>query len=165
MTDAAFSSEYVRCFPLMMSYARRQFGINDPENVVQQVWAKAWERREQYDGRASISTWAYAIMHNLLRDIRRSPAHRLEFVAETADSPAPARNYADAIDAEILLRAMTPNERAAVTLYHLEEMSFEEMAEVTGRCKQTLKTLAFRGRHRAAAFAAITNDRSHLRAS
>jgi len=153
MTAATFSSEYARWFPQMVNYARRQHGIADPENVVQQVWAQAWQRKHQYDGRASIRTWAYAIMRNLIRDIRRRPENRaLEFAADPPELPL-RPNYNAAIDVELLLAAMTPNERVVVTLYHLAEIPFEEMAEMTDRPENTLKTMAFRGRKRAAEYA------------
>ncbi len=153
MTDAAFSAEYAAGFAPMLRYAR-QSRLSDPENMAQWAWARAWEKREQFRGDSSFRTWVYSILLNRICEERRRPA-RVIFVDKSPELPV-MPTVESTIDAWKLLEQVSPDQRRVLQLFHLAGMSFAEMAEMTGRPENTLKTLAFRGRHRAAEFARLS---------
>ena len=139
----------------MVKYAR-EHRVPDPESTAQQAWAQAWERLWQYDGRrgAAFRTWVYRIMDNVIRDqIRRQAVRKLDFVADPPERSLWPPDYTAAIDVERLLASLDCEERKMLELFHLQGLSFREIAGLVDRPQNTVKTLAFRGRKHAAEIA------------
>ena len=57
----------------LLGFTERMLGVKaEAEEVTQDVFLKMISRADQYDGRASVSTWLFAIAANACRDRLRS---------------------------------------------------------------------------------------------
>ena len=50
ITDAQFTAEYIKGFPLLIKLLRTR-GIQDAEEIAQRAWTKAWINRATFQGR------------------------------------------------------------------------------------------------------------------
>ncbi len=126
----------------------------DAEDVVQETFLKAYSELDSFEGRASLATWLHRIAANCSIDlIRRRPAESAPFDAEpvvmraASAEPGPERQAAgremrDHVEAA--LAELTPLERAAFTLRHLEEQSIEEICGILGQSPSATRHSIFR---------------------
>ncbi len=146
MTAAAFSAEYAAHFASTVRYASCS-GVRDPENLAQEVWAHAWERREQYEGRdgATFSTWVGAITRNAIAlHWRRRATHIIEYVAEYPVLSSPPTKCNELILTSIMERVRL-GDRAMLAARYIREQPLEQMAAEAGVNLSTLKNRLHRG--------------------
>jgi RNA polymerase sigma-70 factor (ECF subfamily) len=133
------------------------------ETVAQDCFARAHRSWNQFRGEATLQTWLLQIAVNLVRDARRN--RRLQFwkrasvtaidAGSAADwlpdrdmSPeqrAAARQQVDAI--WTLLPSLSEKQRTVFLLHFMEELSQQEIAEVTGISRGAVKVHLFRAVH------------------
>ena len=116
------------------------------EEVVQDVFARAWRRAADYDRRrGSVRTWLYAITRNRIVDARRRAAAR----PELADSePEDARAELDSELEQAVLRwqmaaaltRLSPEHREVIRLAHYGGLSLREISERKGIPLGTVKS-------------------------
>jgi len=153
---------------LLPAFRRKVFGLaysflrdrEAAEDVTQEVFIKVWRALPGFDGRASLSTWIYAIARNAsLSALRaRRPQSSLSDTevmdAVEALDPAPS---ADAIvDRATLLRLvdqLPTKQRQVIMLFYMEEQSHEGVANMLAMPVGTVKTLLHRARTRMSAAA------------
>lgn len=128
----------------------------DAEDVVQETFLKAFRAFDQYDARASFSTWLFRIASNASIDLLRRRRSRPETLADVEDPalPAAASNqpspHTAALSSEIgrrlseALEALSPHERTAFVLRHHEGETIEEIARVLGVRANAAKQTVFR---------------------
>jgi RNA polymerase sigma-70 factor (ECF subfamily) len=132
--------------------------LHDPheaENLAQEAFLRAWRGLPGFRGQASFSTWLYQIVTNLYYS--RLPRLRRELSALEAEEEAYGiADQRPAIDANLLTKEMqrilhrsieqlSESYRLLITLRYLQEMSYDQIAQVTGLPLGTVKT----GIHRA----------------
>jgi RNA polymerase sigma-70 factor, ECF subfamily len=117
----------------------------DAEDVVQDTFIKAYTELKRFEARSGFGTWIHRIAANCAIDvIRRRPRHTVtdedeaEPLLTRLASPAPGpervaagRQLRERIDS--VLEALTPLERAAFTLRHLEQQSIDEISTALGQ--------------------------------
>lgn len=132
----------------------------DAEEAVQDAFVRAFRSLDQFRGDAKFSTWFYRIVYNtcLTRLSRRRAAPlSLDDEEHLSDSqlwddaiPSPIEEL-EAAELRNAVReglARLPVKyRSALTLFYLEEMSYEEIAAILEQPIGTVKTLLFRGRN------------------
>ncbi len=132
----------------------------DAEEVLQDAFLRAYRSLEQFRGDAKFSTWLYRIVYNacLTRLDRRRPNPQsldageglFESRLKDTETPSPIEEL-EASELRHAVRevlADLPEKyRAALTLFYLEEMSYEETAAILEQPVGTVKTLLFRGRN------------------
>jgi RNA polymerase sigma-70 factor (ECF subfamily) len=115
------------------------------EEITQDVFVKMWRAFPAYDGRASLSTWLYAIARNTCLSAVRAEAYRktstLEGVREPSVSAPPP-----AVDWDRLLSRLPDAQRHAITLFYFEERSITEVAAMLGVPEGTVKSQLHRAR-------------------
>ncbi len=126
------------------------------EDATQDVFVKIWRGLPGYHGGASLSTWIYAITRNTcLTELKRRDRHPTvslqEPEMEAASGWISALQSADPepgseMDVEILLTKLPQNYRQVITLFYLEQKSYEEAALMLGIPLGTVKTLLFRAK-------------------
>jgi RNA polymerase sigma-70 factor (ECF subfamily) len=143
--------------PGLRRYARawlRDASLAD--DLVQDCLERAvssWRRRHG----DAVRPWLYAILHNLLIDHRRRSARRGTLVPiDVADEPAlsSAPEQAVGIDYGDLMRsldALPPDQRAAILLVSVEDLSYADAAAVLDVPIGTLMSRLSRGRDRLSA--------------
>jgi len=128
------------------------------EDVAQESLLRVWRALANYDGRAALSSWIYAITRNrcltaLARE-KATPwasATAVEEIAEelaAALDPSCPREPADA-DSELLremVDRLPERLRQPLLLYYYEERSVGEVALMLGCAEGTVKTGLFRAR-------------------
>ncbi len=133
---------------------------DDAVEAIQEVFLAAWQGLAGFRGDARFTTWLYRIAYNHCLKIaerqRRDATARAELAAESARawSAEGALSARMASDAERAMRervrgeiaSLPPKYRAVLVLRHLNELSYEEMAEVMRVPIGTVKTQLFRAR-------------------
>lgn len=134
--------------------------VDEASEATQEVFLAAWQGLHSFRGDARFATWLYRIAYNyclkLMEHRRRDAVVRAELVAESAreQSPASALSAHHALDAERQMRErvrgeianLPPKYRVVLVLRHLQDLSYEEMAEVMRVPIGTVKTQLFRAR-------------------
>jgi RNA polymerase sigma-70 factor (ECF subfamily) len=143
-----------------MALAVRMLGAReDAEEALQDAFLRAFNALDRFDARSSFATWFYRIVHNVCANairrrsiLRESPNAGSEFeidaLAGTSDQ-TPDR-ILEHSELDSVVRAAvdrTPPEFAeAITLLLFHEMTYEEIATVTGAPMGTVKARIFRAR-------------------
>lgn len=141
--------------------------LDDPSetpDVVQEVFLKVFRSVGNFRGNSSLKTWIYRIAYNEAWNHRRwFTRHRRQEVGLERDSDGgagfsdvlsdPGRSAFDIVSdretralIEEALGDLNPVFRAAVVLRDMEDLSYEEIAEVLGVSLGTVKSRIVRGR-------------------
>lgn len=133
------------------------------EDLFQETWMRVLERGNQYNGRSRFDTWLFAIARHLVIDAsRKKTTLSLEALTEPRNDNGGMRAPMEFAGHEIspfealsrretgvrIGRALTRLEmaqREVVMLRFQEDMSLDEIAEVTGAPLSTVKSRLYRG--------------------
>jgi RNA polymerase sigma-70 factor, ECF subfamily len=129
--------------------------LGDPaeaEEITQDVFLKLMVRADQYDGRAPVASWLFAIATNACRDrLRRSvrrPSVALEAVAEVREPGLPVdERLAQRQRREAVRRALAElshEQREALVLARYHGMPYAEIARTLDISEGAVKTRIFR---------------------
>jgi len=132
----------------------------EANEATQEVFLAAWQGLRVFRGDARFATWLYRIAYNhclkLVEHRRRDAVAQAELTAESAREQSPAGTLSAQLaqDAERAMREqvrgeianLPPKYRIVLVLRHLQELSYEEMAEVMRVPIGTVKTQLFRAR-------------------
>jgi RNA polymerase sigma-70 factor (ECF subfamily) len=131
---------------------------SDREDLCQEVFIKVYQNLSGFQFDSKLSTWVARIAYNAcLNHLEKKQVPLLGDVFPESDVPdsfptgtaspdcfAEQRDIAARLQAEI--EHLPVHFRAVVTMYHLDEMSYEEIAEVTDMPMGTVKSHLFRAR-------------------
>ena len=146
-----------RLFSTARRYARRE---DEVEDIVQEVFLKAFSKLDSWRGEAPFEHWlmrlAVRTCYDFLRSHQRNREHSLsEFTDQETDwletfVATPGANPVDADAARSLvnrvLEQLSPANRMVITLLELEDRPVKEIAELTGWSVPLVKVRAFRAR-------------------
>jgi RNA polymerase sigma-70 factor (ECF subfamily) len=126
----------------------------EAEDAAQETFLRAWRGLPTFRGDARFSTWLHTIASRCALDqaTRRQRVHEREQPADTAAIealPDPGRPQVadrDRLRLERLVGALPPIQRAAITLYHIEERSVRDVAAALDLPTGTVKTHLRRAR-------------------
>jgi RNA polymerase sigma-70 factor (ECF subfamily) len=117
------------------------------EDALQEALLRIWKALPGYRGDASISTWVFAIARNTCLTALKSAGARKALPLETRGVeravPMEARH---APDLEGLIAQLPQPQRQVVTLFYMEEKSYEEVARLLDIPMGTVKTHLHRAR-------------------
>jgi RNA polymerase sigma-70 factor (ECF subfamily) len=126
--------------------------LNDPfraADILHDVFLDTWRGAAGFGGKSSVKTWMFAIAYRKVMDVFRREgrlAGEDELPDRPDDSPDAVQCLIAAQEQAILrdcLGALKPDHRAAIDLTFFEDMSYREIAEVTGVPEGTVKTRVF----------------------
>jgi RNA polymerase sigma-70 factor (ECF subfamily) len=135
----------------------------DAEDVVQEALLQGYRKLENFESRSDFGTWIYRItVRCALNKIHGSVVNENSRVAEDAD---PEQNQVQVADSaagpdrlllsgeigamqEMAMHSLTPTERTAFVLRHIEERTCEEIATVLGIAPNAAKQAVFRAVHK-----------------
>lgn len=125
------------------------------EDVTQEIFLKVWRALPGYGAQASLSTWIYAISRNTcLSELRRrKPTVSIDQDEESYDSEvaalsAPEQDDSATVSVSQVLDQLPERYRQAVTLFYMEDKSYEQTAQSLGLPLGTVKALLHRARKR-----------------
>jgi len=123
------------------------------EDAAQESLVRVWKSLRAYDGRASLSSWIYAITRNrcLTALERRRAMESLsasELEAQVSSHAGPQSALVDDRPAQLreLVDLLPERLRRTLILYYFEERSTSEVALMLGCPEGTVKTHLFRAR-------------------
>jgi RNA polymerase sigma factor (sigma-70 family) len=149
---AAFERLYQRHRGKLYRFLARQLHGNGAlaDEFFQDVWQRVISARQGWKPDAAFSTWLYRIAHNRLADHWRALQHRPpaphdadERTERMPDHDTPERQLSEFEERRRLQLALDelPEEQREVILLRLEqELSLEEIGEMTGVGRETVKS-------------------------
>lgn len=131
---------YRLAFSIMRDRARA-------EELAQDVFVKMWQVLPRFDGRASLSTWLYAITRNTCLSALRYDARRRTRPLEEAPDPAARPAGTDGhSDVQRFVDRLPEPQRRVITLFYLEDRSLREVGRMLDMPEGTVKSHLHRAR-------------------
>jgi RNA polymerase sigma-70 factor (ECF subfamily) len=128
------------------------------QELMQDVFVRAWERLGSFRGEASFGSWLHRLTVNVVLTAARTDRRREARVALAEDVAAVeiavggagrgvhTPDPATAIDLERAIAALPPGARAAFVLHDVEGFSHAEIAELSGLAEGTIRAQLHRAR-------------------
>ncbi len=151
---------------LVQRHQRRVFNLvyrmlqqyEEANEVTQETFFAAWQGLHTFRGDARFSTWLYRIAYNCalkqLESRKRDQALQVAMQAEQLVEPSGDEQIGDQIETHAsqkmvreYLSTLPSKYRIVLILRHLQEMTYEEMAEILTLPIGTIKTHLFRARN------------------
>jgi RNA polymerase sigma factor (sigma-70 family) len=148
--DAAFEVIYDRHHAALLSYCRHMLGSRDEaEDALQQAFISAHADIVSSEKPIRLKAWLYTIARNrclsILRARREQPSEDLEVVSTTGLSEE-VQQRTDLKDLLADMHELPEDQRAALILSELGDLSHQEIAEVIGCEVGKVKSLVFQAR-------------------
>jgi RNA polymerase sigma factor (sigma-70 family) len=130
----------------------------EAEEIAQDSFIKAYRSLQGFKMKSSFATWLYRIVYNTaishvrirkkgVLSLEDFPADATDFTGTFENEEESEREYKSAL-LSFALQKISDEERGLVTLYYYEEMSIEEIADITGISKSNIKVKLFRARQK-----------------
>ncbi len=144
-------------------------GHAEAEDLAQESFIRVWRGLESFRGDSALSTWIYHIVWNVCASYLEKKGRASDFIPyrEEDEEDDGFFSYSAPIDDQAfknfenrqfitaLLARLAPAQQMILTLYYLEEQSYQEIADVVGwpmgtvkanlhRAKERLRALAFK---------------------
>jgi RNA polymerase sigma-70 factor, ECF subfamily len=148
---------------LVQRHQRRVFNLvyrmlqqyEEANEVTQETFLAAWQGLPSFRGDARFSTWLHRIAYNCaLKQIEqrnRDTALQMAIQAEAIDTDERVGAELEIHDRQALVRehisTLPAKYRVVLVLRHLQDMTYEEMAEILTMPIGTIKTHLFRARN------------------
>ena len=121
-------------------FLARYTGGRDVDDLYQETWLRVVRAADRFDPTRRFSTWLFQIAINLTRDWQRrpppEPVDPMTLDVTTAVAPSPDA----ALDAQRLLAALPEAQRAVVVLRYYHDLGEEQVAEILGCPRGTVKS-------------------------
>jgi RNA polymerase sigma-70 factor (ECF subfamily) len=146
-----------RVFATARRYARRESEIED---IVQEVWLKAYQKLSSFRGEAPFEHWLMRLAVRTCYDFLRAHQRNREtafseisdvegdwlerFATQPESAPENAEAARQLIDR--VLEHLSPAARLVITLLEIEDRSVKEISKLTGWSVPLVKVRAFRAR-------------------
>lgn len=146
-----------RVFATARRYARRESEIED---IVQEVWLKAFDKLKTFRGEAPFEHWLMRMTvrtcYDFLRSHQRNRESSFSEISEPEEDwlerfvadPGGASEEADAAKLLVdkILEKLSPSARLIIQLLEIEDRSVKQISEMTGWSVPLVKVRAFRAR-------------------
>jgi RNA polymerase sigma factor (sigma-70 family) len=130
----------------------------EAEELAQDSFLKAYKSLSTFKMKSSFATWLYRIVYNTtishvrirkkgLLSLEDFPADATDFIGSNNSDEDADREYRTSL-VNFALQKINDDERGLISLYYYEEMSTDEIAEVTGISKSNIKVKLFRARQK-----------------
>ncbi len=146
--DAAFEEIVRRYRPALVPFAAA-YGPPDPEDVVQESLARAWQALRDSTEEMHVKPWLYTIVRNRALNARRDarPTEPLADQAETVAGPAEIALTNDELDRSVAAIVALPEaQRQALVRSALEGHTHEQIAATLGSSPGAVRQLIYRAR-------------------
>jgi RNA polymerase sigma-70 factor, ECF subfamily len=152
---------------LVQRHQRRVFNLvlrmlqdyEEASEITQEAFLAAWLGLPSFRGEARFATWLYRIAYNCaLKQLERHKRERLlreaieaEQILEEVNKQQQAKDILELRARQAIVREqlekLPTKYRIVLILRHLQEMTYEEMADILSLPIGTIKTHLFRARH------------------
>jgi RNA polymerase sigma-70 factor (ECF subfamily) len=124
------------------------------EDLTSEVFLSVWRQAGRFQARSTVSTWLLAIArHKAISELRRRREEQIDISEvereDPADNPEIAFQKKDRGETiRHCLMQLSPEQREIIDLAYYHGKSVEEVAEIIGIPRNTVKTRMFRARKR-----------------
>lgn len=136
----------------------------DAEEATQDIFLNVYRSIDEFRGESAVTTWLFRITSNVCISRLRKKTLTIASLDEPFDDSDNGRNLGDIItddngnpadilesdEAKEVIRAkvgeLPPEWAMAISLYHFDDLSYDEIAEIMNIPKATVATYIFRGR-------------------
>ncbi|MBK7131403.1 MAG: RNA polymerase sigma factor [Bacteroidales bacterium] len=137
--------------PFAFSVAFRMLGDEDQaKDIVQETMVTIWQKLNKIKSAEAYKTWIYRIVINKCYDQMRKKKANPEFSADentwrlisdriSVEPSAELENSETAMIIKVLTNKLSPKQKAVFVLSDLEQMSQDEISEITGISKSGIK--------------------------
>lgn len=152
--QAAFDALMLRHRGPISAFAYRMLGSqSDAEEVAQETFGRVWSHAPRWNPDGSAKSWIYRIAHNLCIDRLRARRPSVDIDDHEFEDGAPnpeqelsnKRAAAGVRDAVALL---PERQRVAISLFHLKDMTADEVAHTMEISVDALESLLRRARRK-----------------
>lgn len=130
----------------------------DAEEIAQDGFLKAFKSLKNFKMQSSFATWLYRIVYNTAISLVRTkkkgvlsledfPADAIDFLRYGTSEEEAENDFRNSLVNFALLK-INVEERGLISLYYYDEMSTEEIADVTGISRSNIKVKLFRARQK-----------------
>jgi RNA polymerase sigma-70 factor (ECF subfamily) len=124
--------------------------LGDAEDLTQETFIRAYQYLWSYDTRKKLFSWLYTVALNLIKNhYKKNKKHNIseELSAHSlADNkPSPEAKLIEAQEISSCLSQLEYELRALLIMKYQQELSFEEIAEITGKSLSAIKMSVYRG--------------------
>lgn len=157
MEQEQFKKEVVPLREKLWGCARRVLdNPQDVEDVVQEVFLKLWNIREELDRYDSVEALSVQITKNIcLNKLRRIQTHTEVPLTDTtvrsceAVTPYNALEQKDEMDRILfVLKQLPPLQQSILQMKHVDGLEVKEIAELTGSTPENVRVILSRARKR-----------------
>lgn len=120
------------------------------DDLAQDTFLKAYTHIGQYRGTASFLTWLTRIAYNVWYDYVRSAHNNLDSGEQLADTAGRTADGGTKLDVYTALSVLRDDERICITMQLIDGYSIEEIAQITKKPVNTVKSLLKRGKEKLA---------------
>lgn len=152
---AAFAELVDDCKGAIFNLAYRMTGsYSDADDLTQEIFLRAYLKLHQFDQNQMFFTWLYTLGINLIRNHLRDKArkvksdslndYREESLHQAVASRAPQELEESSSALEINMRKLPVDLREAIILKYVQDLTFEEVAAITGCSASAAKMRVYR---------------------
>jgi RNA polymerase sigma-70 factor (ECF subfamily) len=140
--------------PQLRRYARALTGDAwAADDLVQDTLERACDRWQLWRAGSDLRAWLFTLMHNLFIDgarraVREHAAHRVNIDDVAGELAAPAGATDDALDLQRCLLRLPDEQREVLLLVALQDLSYQDVARITGTPLGTVMSRLSRARAR-----------------
>jgi RNA polymerase sigma-70 factor (ECF subfamily) len=131
---------------------------DDAEDALQQAFIRAYKSLATFEKKSSFGTWFYRILYNVcIGNVTRNKSkffeniddvQETEFIDETdysnVEDILSSNKFADILNTE--MEKLEPIYSTILTLFYVQELSYNEIIKITGLPLGTIKNRLFRAR-------------------
>ena len=130
----------------------------EAEEIAQDSFLKAYRSLNRFKNKSSFATWLYRITYNssisLVRIKKKKtlsledfPTDAVDFLGNNTTDEKAESEYRNSL-LSFALQKINEEERALISLFYYEDMNIEEISDITGISKSTIKVKLFRTRQK-----------------
>jgi len=130
----------------------------EAEELAQDSFLKAYRSLKSFQMKSSFATWLYRIVYNTsishvrikkkgVLSLEDFPADATDFIGSNTTEEEADNEYRSSL-VNFALQKINEEERGLVSLYYYEELSTEEISDITGISKSNIKVKLFRARQK-----------------
>ena len=130
----------------------------DAEELAQDSFVKAYRSLGGFKMKSSFATWLYRIVYNTaishvrikkkgVLSLEDFPADATDFIGSNTSEEEAEREYRSSL-VNFALQKIAEEERGLISLYYYDELSTDEISDITGITKSNIKVKLFRARQK-----------------
>ena len=121
--------------------------MQDAADVTQDIFIRAYTYLWRYNPKKKFFTWLYTIALNTIKNhIRKNKKYKNLRSQDSEESKLLAsQNLSETQDINIYLSHLDAETRALIIMRYVQELSFEEIAKITGKSISAVKMRTYRG--------------------